>query len=116
MGRTLILAGDIGGTKSYLGLFAADPADFTPLAERRYATRDYPDLAGMLAAFIAETGEEPRRLVLGIPAPVNQFPVRPVNLPWVIDLKRAPAPFRFVPPTPSCRPATPHAATRDGSR
>jgi glucokinase len=85
MGRTLILAGDIGGTKSYLGLFAANPADFTPLVERRYATRNYADLAAMLAAFIAETGESPRRIVLGIPAPVNKLPIRPVNLPWVID-------------------------------
>ncbi|MCC7263918.1 MAG: glucokinase [Candidatus Latescibacteria bacterium] len=81
----MILAGDIGGTKSYLGLFAADPADFTPLVERRYATRNYADLAAMLAAFIAETGESPRRIVLGIPAPVNKLPIRPVNLPWVID-------------------------------
>jgi glucokinase len=85
MGGTVILAGDIGGTKSYLGLFAGDPADFTPLAERRYATRDYPDLAGMLAAFIAETGQRPRRLVLGVPAPVKRLPIRPVNLPWIID-------------------------------
>ena len=85
MGRTLILAGDIGGTKSYLGLFAGDQTDFNPLVERRYATRDYTDLASMLAAFIAETGEHPQRLVLGIPAPVNQLPIRPVNLPWIID-------------------------------
>ncbi len=85
MGRTLILAGDIGGTKSYLGLFAADPADFTPLVERRYATRNYADLAGMLAAFIAEAGQQPQRIVLGIPAPVNRLPIRPVNLPWIID-------------------------------
>jgi len=85
VGRTLILAGDIGGTKSYLSLFAADLADFTPLAERRYGTRDYPDLASMLAAFISETGQRPGRIVLGIPAPVNRLPIRPVNLPWIID-------------------------------
>ncbi|MBI2503896.1 MAG: glucokinase [Candidatus Latescibacteria bacterium] len=85
MGRTLILAGDIGGTKSYLGFFAADPADFTPLVERRYASREYPDLGSMLAAFIQETGQNPQRLVLGVPAPVNRLPIRPVNLPWVID-------------------------------
>lgn len=85
VGRTLILAGDIGGTKSYLGLFAADRADFTPLVERRYVSREYPDLASMLAAFIREVGQQPQRLVLGIPAPVNQLPIRPVNLPWVID-------------------------------
>ncbi len=90
MGESVILAGDIGGTKTYLGLFAADRTDFSPASERRYATRDYPDLAALLGAFLRETGARPQQVVLGVPAPVRQLPVRPVNLPWVID----PVPLR----------------------
>ena len=38
---TVILAGDIGGTKSHLGLFRVDNGTPTLLREHRYATRDF---------------------------------------------------------------------------
>jgi glucokinase len=42
-------------------------------------------LSSLLAAFIAECGHQPDRIVLGVPGPVRQLPVRAVNLPWLID-------------------------------
>ena len=84
MGSSVILAGDVGGTKAYLGLFGPDPLE--PLAEARYASTDYPGPAELLAAFLADHGgQRPRHVVLGVPGPVRHTPVKPVNLPWVID-------------------------------
>ena len=85
MDRSLILAGDVGGTKTYLGLFDATQADCEPLVESRYQTRDFANLESLLAAFVDKTGKRPQRVVLGVPGPVGQIPVKAVNLPWLID-------------------------------
>lgn len=85
MGPPVILAADVGGTKSYLAIF--DPGDETyePLVERRYTTTDFPGVPELLDFFVRDTGHHPTRVVLGVPGPVRHPPVRPVNLPWVID-------------------------------
>ena len=50
----MLLAGDIGGTKTRLGLFDAASDRPRPLGVRGFATLDYPDFPAMLSAFIAE--------------------------------------------------------------
>ena len=52
--KTMILAGDIGGTKTLLGLFDAAPARPRPLLVRSFGTLDHPDLPTMIAAFLKE--------------------------------------------------------------
>ena len=59
MDGTVILAGDVGGTKTYLALYSATGSDFEPVAEARYATPDYPSLGALLQAFVQETGRQP---------------------------------------------------------
>lgn len=85
MGGTIILAGDVGGTKTYLAAYQPQDSGFEPLFETRYTTRDYADASALLAAFVEESGYAPQRIVLGVPGPVRQLPVRAVNLPWMID-------------------------------
>ena len=85
MGGTIIVAGDVGGTKTYLAAYQPTEHAFKPLAEKRYTTRDLADISSLLAAFVAESGHQPQRVVLGVPGPVRQLPVRAVNLPWLID-------------------------------
>ena len=46
------LAGDVGGTKTLLGLFEAASPRPRPVATREFATLDFPDLAAMIAAFL----------------------------------------------------------------
>ena len=41
--KTMILAGDIGGTKTLLGLFDTVPARPRPVVVRSFGTLDYPD-------------------------------------------------------------------------
>jgi len=81
----LILGGDVGGTKTYLGLFRGDGDDLEPVVVERYLSTDFPGAAELLATFIDHCGEHPDRVVLGVPGPVQHTPVKPVNLPWSID-------------------------------
>jgi glucokinase len=85
MGGALIIAGDIGGTKTYLAAFDPAAHGFEPIAERRYETAVYSSAGALLAAFAADTQTTPGRVILGVPGPVRQLPVRAVNLPWSID-------------------------------
>ncbi|NKB70710.1 MAG: glucokinase [Candidatus Latescibacteria bacterium] len=85
MGRTLILAGDVGGTKTYLAYFDPQADNYIPVEEKRYDTTAFPSLGDILKTFVEETGIRPQRVVLGVPGPVRQLPVRAVNLPWLID-------------------------------
>ena len=81
----MIIAGDVGGTKTYLAAFDPAAQGFDPLVERRYQTASYPSAGALLKAFADETQIAPSRTVLGVPGPVHQLPVRAVNLPWLID-------------------------------
>ena len=85
MGTPVIIAGDVGGTKTYLAAFDPAAQGFDPLVERRYQTASYPSAGALLKAFASETQIDPSRTVLGVPGPVHQLPVRAVNLPWLID-------------------------------
>lgn len=85
MGPLVIIAGDVGGTKTYLAAFDPAAQGFNPLVERRYQTASYPSAGALIKAFTDETQTVPSRTVLGVPGPVHQLPVRAVNLPWLID-------------------------------
>ncbi len=81
----LILASDVGGTKSYLGLFRADGDTLEPVAIERYVSTEYAGAAELLTTFVDHCRQRPDRVVLGVPGPVRHTPVLPVNLPWSID-------------------------------
>jgi len=81
----VILAGDVGGTKTYLAMYRPRERGFEPVEEARYSTTDFPSLGVLLQAFVEETGQRPTRVVMGVPGPARQLPVRAVNLPWLID-------------------------------
>ena len=51
----MILAGDIGGTKTLLGLFDTVVPRPQPLVIRSYGTLDHVDLPAMIAVFMNET-------------------------------------------------------------
>jgi glucokinase len=81
----LIVGGDVGGTKAYLGLYEVDGTNISPVAVERYVSSDFPGATELLARFIDHCGRQPDRIVIGVPGPVQHTPVKPVNLPWSID-------------------------------
>lgn len=78
----LLLAGDIGGTKANLVLVdpAGDPRQ--PLFSQRLPTKDFASLEALLEAFLQSAGRRARHVCLGIPAPVVDGHVAPVNIRW----------------------------------
>lgn len=78
----LLLAGDIGGTKANLVLVdpAGDPRQ--PLFGQRLPTNDFPSLEALLETFLQAAGRRAQHVCLGIPAPVVDGHVAPVNIRW----------------------------------
>lgn len=83
----IVLAGDIGGTKTDLGLFSsAGPADSLVLtARQRFVSRDYPDLESLCARFLRGSAAPPGAAAFGIAGPVVNGRCEATNLPWVIE-------------------------------
>src|SRR4051794_8745713 len=88
MSTAKVLAGDIGGTKTLLGLFDARPSRPKPLVVREYGTLDYPNLTAMISAFAAESDVHGVRVdvaCLGVAGPVIGETAELTNVPWKVD-------------------------------
>ncbi len=87
----MILAGDIGGTKTLLALFEPDAR--APQFERRYDSHAKADFASLLGQFLDDArealGTRPQvaRACFGIAGPVLGDRVKVTNLPWEIDAR-----------------------------
>ncbi len=78
----MILAGDIGGTKSLLALYPPGGDPRRPASERSLPSRDYSRLSDVLTNFLAEAKGKVTLACLGIPGPVVDGRSKTPNLPW----------------------------------
>ena len=86
-GGSMVLAGDIGGTKTLLGLFDPIPARPRALEVRAFGTRDFKDLQSMTSAFL-DDGVQTRRVeaaCFGVAGPVAGDSAELTNVPWRVD-------------------------------
>lgn len=87
----LLLAGDIGGTKTHLALIAPDVGPRAPVAEATFPSARYPSLEAVVRGFLAygKAAEQPLRHVdkasFAVAGPVASGRVAATNLPWVMD-------------------------------
>ncbi len=82
----MILAGDIGGTKSLLGTFRTDDERPTPAVVREYGTTDFESLAQLVDTFFDETGTTSvDAACFGVAGPVTGLVARLTNVPWLAD-------------------------------
>jgi glucokinase len=84
----MLLAADIGGTKTLLGLFDPLPARPRPIVVRSFATLDHPDLPSMIAAFLESDearGVDIDRACFGVAGPVIGDTAELTNVPWRVD-------------------------------
>jgi glucokinase len=84
----MLLAGDIGGTKTLLGLFARAPERPTTVEVGEFTTLDYEDLVPMIREFLKARGVEPRRVeaaTFGVAGAVTDQVARLTNVPWLVD-------------------------------
>lgn len=83
--RAVVLAGDVGGTKSNLGLFEVAGGLPRPLRSARFHSREYPSLAPMLEEFLGPDARQVRAACFGVPGPVVENRTSTTNLAWELD-------------------------------
>lgn len=81
----LLLAGDIGGTKTVLALLDTDQGLRLPLYEARFPSDDFASLETIIAQFLADKAVTVGVAAFGVAGPVVNERVEVTNLPWVID-------------------------------
>jgi glucokinase len=79
----VILAGDIGATKTRLGIFAERST--TPVTTATYVTAEFERPAELVDAFLATVGLRPERASFGVAGVVVGRRVPRINLPWDVD-------------------------------
>ncbi|NPB08981.1 MAG: glucokinase [Thermodesulfobacteria bacterium] len=77
----MILAGDVGGTKTQLALFRPE-GPLKPRAFRLYATREFRSPVALLKHYLAETGVSPQVVSLAVAGTVLRGRVHMVNVGW----------------------------------
>ena len=88
----MILAGDIGGTKTNLALFDWKTERVEPAREQTFASADFSSLEDVLARFLeppdSPSPDGPTQIEVacfGVAGPVIENRSRTTNLPWVVD-------------------------------
>ena len=81
----LLLAADVGGTKTVLALYRADGGPQHPVAKATFSSTQHASLEDVVAAFLKDRNVSIRRASFGIAGPVVDGRVQVTNLPWVVE-------------------------------
>ena len=79
----MLLAGDIGATKTNLALYMPDHG-LTPQRQATFKGTEYPSLEAVVQEFLAEARVAVETAVFGVAGPVFDGQATVTNLPWVI--------------------------------
>ncbi len=82
--KSLLLAGDVGATKTHLGIYDPGQGPLTPLGEEVLPSADYGSLTELVGDFLERSEFTPRRAVFGVAGPVIAGRAQITNLPWEI--------------------------------
>ena len=91
----MLLAGDVGGTKTLLGLFERAERRPRPVAVHGYSTNTFQSLTGLLDAFARDIGHpfEIDAAAAGVAGPVVGNRARLTNVHWDVDANEITARF-----------------------
>lgn len=94
----MLLAGDIGGTKTDLAVFSVEKGPRAPLAQARFKSADFPGLEAIARKFLAEINMPVNRACFAVAGPVIGGGAKLTNLPWKVheDALREALDFREV--------------------
>ncbi len=81
----IILAGDVGGSKTILAAFSRADESLRPLAHAVFASREFSALSELVERFLAERQLRPAGAAFGIAGPVINGRVQATNLPWLVE-------------------------------
>ena len=81
----MLLAGDIGGTKTGLAIISPEAGPRRPLAEATFPSAYYPSLEALVGEFLDQVAFKPEWACLGVAGPVISGQATVTNLPWVMS-------------------------------
>jgi glucokinase len=94
----LVLAGDIGGTKTLIGAFERDERRPRSRAARTYSTLDHHALPDIIDHFLRDASIDPhdvRMACFGVAGPVIDEAAVLTNVPWRVDARAVARTFGF---------------------
>jgi glucokinase len=81
----MILAGDLGGTKSNLGAFEMERGKLRCIAKKRFASQDFSRAEDIIESFTRELSAKTTAACFDVAGPVVDNSIRATNLPWVVE-------------------------------
>ncbi len=85
-GTQVILAGDLGGTKTLLALYRERNGRYALLRDATFPSRAHQSFEEILDAFLAAGATDPiDAACFDVAGPVSEGRVRTTNLPWMLD-------------------------------
>src|SRR5437868_4169574 len=81
----MILAGDIGGTKTNLGLFETLDGALALRAQQSYPSREHVGLEAMVSKFLEDKSERISAACFGVAGPIVDGQCVTPNLPWIVS-------------------------------
>jgi glucokinase len=93
----MILAGDVGGTKTLIGLFETHHRRPVRVAMRAFPTTQYSGLPAIIETFYKEHGARPSiaSAAFGVAGPVINQTAEMTNVPWTVDGSEIGSAFGF---------------------
>ncbi len=88
----MILAADIGGTKTVLGVYSQEFGPHKSLLEAKFPSQEYASLEDIIHEFLTDKDIRLTRASIGVAGPVVGDRAQVTNLPWVVEsqsLRRA---------------------------
>ena len=83
----MLLAGDIGGTKTELAIFSPAEGPRHPLVRAQFPSGDYPSLEAIVGEFLAGVDLPIDRASFAVAGPVLGGQSKITNLTWVVELR-----------------------------
>jgi glucokinase len=83
--RAMILAGEIGATRTRLAAFEKEGSRLKVVVEKTYPSQEHGSLSEIITAFITAEGIAVHSACFGVAGPVRRGRSKISNLPWVID-------------------------------
>src|SRR6266446_2840809 len=80
----MILAGDIGGTKTNLAFFTEGPA-LQAVVQQTFVSHEHAGLDEIVRRFVTQHQLDVRMAAFGVAGPVHNGRSQTTNLPWVVD-------------------------------
>src|SRR5438067_12561102 len=91
----MLLAGDIGGTKTNLAIFSSKTGWRKPFAEAIYTNVNYRDFESLLHEFLAQHDYSIDQASFGVAGPVVAGHASITNLPWKMDEQQLQTAFQI---------------------